>query len=169
MNSLNILLPYNYVKNLVNLTWSDILYGIEHGFLAQEAAIEHAIDIIGKEQESPSKVLDLACLDKSESICPHIVELSSQMSEQENNAQEKFLYVLLKWVYEHKELYTDPLEVIVYIYSDFDYPEEISSFVRYMPMGQPDLGSLELNIERLYNNWKDYLEKQRFRYSTLAF
>lgn len=169
MNSLNILLDYKYVINLVNLTWSDILFAIEQGFLTREAAIEHAIDVIGKEQEPSRTILNLACIDKYESIHPHIDELSRRMSKQDDSiVYEKFQYVLLNWVYEHKELYSDPLEVVEFIYADFDYPEKISEFVRYMPTNEPSLGSLELNRERIYYNWKDYLEKQKARYSGMS-
>ena len=45
--------------------------------------------------------------------------------------------------------------------SDFDYPKDISNFVRYMPISQPNLGSVELNTERLFTNWKSFLEDKK--------
>lgn len=92
--------------------------------------------------------------------------MASQTSEQEDSiSQRKFLYAILNWVYEHREHYADPLEVVEIIYADFDYPEEIAGFVRYMPTTDPVLSTLELNRERLFNKWKDYLEMQSSRYS----
>lgn len=67
----------------------------------------------------------------------------------------------MKWVFENKEHYADPFEVVETIYADFDYPEEISQFVRYMPSNQPLLDLVDFNKERLYKNWSDYLEKQK--------
>ncbi|ENW7688323.1 DUF2247 family protein, partial [Neisseria gonorrhoeae] len=43
---------------------------------------------------------------------------------------------------------------------DFDYPEEIESFVRYMPPKDgyiPSNHSYEENIARLYSHWEHYL------------
>ncbi|EKM0378388.1 DUF2247 family protein, partial [Cronobacter turicensis] len=45
----------------------------------------------------------------------------------------------------------------------FDYPEEIKSFVRYMPVSEdydPSKHTVEENIQRLYSNWKDYLDNK---------
>ncbi len=165
-NTLNLVLSYDYVKSLLNLNWRDVLYAIDHGFFSTQAAIDYAVELIGKEQEPSQSVIALACLDKGESIHPHIDELASQPSEHEDSiSQKKFLYAILNWVYEHREQYEDPLEMVEIIYADFDYPEEIAGFVRYMPVSDPVLGSLELNRERLFNKWKDYLEKQKSRYS----
>lgn len=164
-NTLNLVIPYEYANSLFELTWVDIKYGIDHGFLDYQAAIEHAVVTLGKEVIPPQSVIALACLDKWESVHPYIDELASQTSEQEGISQEKFLYALLNWVYEHREQYAEPLELVEIIYADFDYPEDIVGFVRYMPTPDPISESLDLNRERLFNNWKDFLEKQKAHYS----
>ena len=54
----------------------------------------------------------------------------------------------------------DPLESIEIIYADFDYPAEIESFVRYMPVNDeydPWAHSDAENEQRLLTHWKDYL------------
>lgn len=161
MNTLNLLLPYSYVSELVHLTWRDILFAVEQRFMVPDAAITHAVVELDKNDNPPQNVIELACLRKGESIHPYIDELVIAESNQSNNSvQDKFLYLILKWVYEHKEMYSDPLEAVEYIYADFNYPEIVSDFVRYMPTKQPPLSSVELNRERLCRNWKDYLEKQ---------
>jgi hypothetical protein len=48
-------------------------------------------------------------------------------------------------VVENKDSYSDPLVLVEQLYADFNYPETIASFVRYMPSEEPDLGYLELN------------------------
>ncbi|ELY2515442.1 DUF2247 family protein, partial [Cronobacter malonaticus] len=43
------------------------------------------------------------------------------------------------------------------------YPEKIESFVRYMPSTggyDPSKHTAEENIQRLYSNWKDYLDNK---------
>ncbi|ASA23038.1 DUF2247 family protein [Paenibacillus donghaensis] len=166
MNSLKIIIPYEYITNFVNLTWSDLFFAIKQGYLTSEAATEHAMYVISEEQNLSQDVIDLAWVKKGEDIHPYINKLSGFITVEDNNiAQEKILYVVLQWVYENKEHYTDPLEVVETIYADFDYPEEISQFVRYMPPNQPLLDSLELSNERLYRNWSEYLEIQKKRFS----
>jgi hypothetical protein len=45
------------------------------------------------------------------------------------------------------------------VYADFDYPEEIAGFIRYMPMRGPDLGSKQLNEKRMLETWGRYIEE----------
>ncbi|MEK8212547.1 DUF2247 family protein [Paenibacillus sp. FSL L8-0463] len=166
MNTLNLLIPYNYIVNLINLTWSDLFFAIKHGYLNPEAATEHAMYVISEEEFPSQDVIDLAWLKKGEDVHPYLDKLLAPMSMEEYSiAQEKILYVVLKWVFENKEHYADPFEVVETIYADFDYPEEISQFVRYMPSNQPLLDLVDFNKERLYKNWSDYLEKQKKKYS----
>ena len=59
-----------------------------------------------------------------------------------------------------KDKVIDPLAEVEKIYEDFNYPEEIESFVRYMPPKDgydPSLYSYEENLIRLFENWKSYL------------
>jgi hypothetical protein len=44
-----------------------------------------------------------------------------------------WIFLLLSFLFEHQENYDDPLEIVEELYADFNYPEEISSLVRYMP------------------------------------
>ena len=71
------------------------------------------------------------------------------------------MYVLLKWLYEHKKDYDDPLNVVEIIYDDFSFPDSIASFVRYAPMKEPDLGSVEKNTARLFLHWEHFLKEQQ--------
>ena len=165
MNTLNILLPHDYVVSTVNLTWSDLLFAVENGFMARVAAVEHAQYVIEKEEESPQKVLDLAWVGNEEDMYLYLKELANHSSEQASNMpQNKFLYLLLNWIYENKERYSDPLEMVETIYADFDYPEEISKFVRYMPTTQSILSSNETSVDRLYNNWVTFLKEEKMKY-----
>ena len=142
------------------------MYAIEEGFLSAETAVEHAIAELEKNENPAPAIIDLACLKKGESIHPYIDNLAGTIPEHKNKeTQEKILYALLNWVYEKKNEYSDPFEVVEIIYADFDYPKNISKFVRYMPCDQLPLGTLEENIGRLYNNWKLFLDMQKQKYN----
>lgn len=54
----------------------------------------------------------------------------------------------------------DPLGEVEEIYSDFDYPEEMENFVRYMPASNgydQTRHTLEENNRRLFESWERYL------------
>ena len=83
MNSLNIILSYKYISNLFPISWFDILFGINEGFLDSKAAVEHAYSIIEKEEDSSQMILDMAFLRENESIYPLIDELVREENEQD--------------------------------------------------------------------------------------
>jgi hypothetical protein len=168
MNTLGILFQYSYIANLVTLNWHDVSFAIEQGFLSRKTASEHAAVELSENENPTQSVIDLAFLEKNESIHPYIGELSSNVPEHKRReTHNKFLYILLNWVYEHRYDYPDPLEIVEIIYADFNYPTEISDFVRYMPISQPVLGTLEENKDRLYANWKKFLDSQKTLFSRL--
>lgn len=156
MNSMGILLPCSYALELVNLNFHDILFGVENGYLPYQTAIEHAKDEL--EHDDSKAVLELASLSLApeevkfpHSIHPFIDELANSISEDERNQSiNKLLFIVLKWLYEHKENYEDPLMVVEVIYADFGYPKSMIPFVRYMPMSGPDI----------FAKWKDFLDEQ---------
>jgi len=53
----------------------------------------------------------------------------------------------------------DKLDAIEEVYSSFDYPEELTGMVRYMPMQGTDLGSREANEGRMLDLLKDLAAK----------
>jgi len=168
MDGLEISVAYDIVSKQVKLTWKDILYGIEKKYLPPDAAIEHAITEVSYNDDFPQQVMDLASLHKSESesVYPFLTELANQVTDENYEIMiEKWLYLLLEWVYEHRNSYSEPLSIVEQLYADFDYPQLITTFVRYMPSDEPDLGSLELNESRLYKKWKSYLDSQKERFS----
>lgn len=166
MNTLHISLPYDYVVSHVSLTWSDLLFALEHDLMAKNAAVKYAYDVIEKEEKPTQTVLALAWVNNEEEMDFYLNELTNQIVEQEENtSQEKFLYLLLNWIFEHKEQCSDPLQMVETIYADFDYPEKISNFVRYMPSSESRLNSVEASIERLFNNWAIYLKAAKIKFS----
>ena len=68
----------------------------------------------------------------------------------ETDIAKPWIFLLLSFLFEHQENYEDPLEIVEELYADFDYPEEISPLVRYMP---PPEG-VEGSEDRLFENWK---------------
>ena len=169
MNTVKISIPYSYFSKLANLGWHDVLFAIENGFLSHESAIEHAVIEIEQNGNCPHEVTELACLLRNEAhyhiVYPLLVELANQTSDEvKKETKDKMLYVLLNWVFEHKESYEDPLEVVTIIYDDFGFPDSMIKFIRYMPSDEPPLDTTEAYIERIYSNWSDFLSAHKAKY-----
>jgi len=164
-----LVIPYRFVRQHVELTWREIVYGIENGIFAPASAVEHAIAKLGSADEYSQSLVDLASLSKSESIHPYVDELAdAEPEELVDDIQAKWLYLTLSWLYDQKDTFADPLQVVELVYADFGYPEAMAPFVRYMPSQDPDLGSLEQNEARLYQKWRNYLVEQSERYSRVT-
>lgn len=165
-NSICIEIPLSYALELVNINWNDILFGISNGYFSNAAAIEYAIILLG-EHNNEVKVLDLACLNLSEItkealLLEYINELANGVSEKEKEeTKDKIMYVLLRKIFDNKEIFENPLYVVELVYSDFDYPKLISNFVRYMPPDNPR----EYGIKQIYKNWEEYLSSQKIRFN----
>jgi len=177
MNTLCISFPYEYASGVINLNWHDIIFAITHGFLDHRAAIEHAQIELGND-DYPQTVLDLACVSRDESIFPHSIspyidELAAMVDEKRRGqSEERVMYILLKWVYEHgacidDPYYDDPLNVAESIFHDFGFPDSIIKFAawRYNPTNEPDLGSNKKNTARLFDYWNKFLVKQQSLWS----
>lgn len=170
-NSLSIQIPYSYFSDVVKLNWFDILFAIENAFLPLKSAIDHAIKEIEENPDYQDTVLDLASISpndisSNQEISKYIVRLAELVSDDDKSkSNEKILYVLMRWIFENHQIYADPLRVVEIIYDDFNFPEIIKNFVRYEPSPYTIKGTMDQNINRLYNNWKDYLKAQTIKYN----
>ncbi len=62
---------------------------------------------------------------------------------------EKWLYIILLDLFNKRKELDDPLGRVEEIYENFDYPEEIESFVRYMPVSDDYDPSKHTNDENI--------------------
>lgn len=170
LNPLSMVFAYEYVINLVPLNWNDILFAVENNFLAHQTAIEHAIEVVQKNEKVPGEVLELACMLQHEAEFPYDVYqlvnklATSQRSDNYSDSREKFLYVSLNWVYEHKDDYCNPIEVVDILCDEINYPDEVKNLCSFMPTSEPEINTLNSTTERLLGRLLRYLENQRSRW-----
>lgn len=139
------------------LRWPDIRYGIERGYLTTEGAVRFALDALCA--TSSQEHYELAMLERDELIfvSPLIESLASVEPKDDKLSKKAWVYVLFLWLYRNMGRYSDPLGMVEQLYADFDYPEEVASFVRYMP----PLGGGDLSEERLVQEWAGFLTSLR--------
>ncbi|HVZ38834.1 MAG TPA: DUF2247 family protein [Candidatus Kapabacteria bacterium] len=166
---IHIKIPYDFICRSVDIDWQDILFGLENELISSTVAIEQATVILNNSGRYEPDIVDVASCSPADPIIELVARLARrEQPRPEGNVREKWLYIILAWLYDHRHSIADPLSMVEEVYADFDYPEEVAPFVRYMPMVGPDLGSREANEERMVGNWKAYLDRtgERFRNSS---
>jgi hypothetical protein len=160
MEQLRIQVPYSFIRQRTRLSWSEVKYGIEEGILQPREAIDVAMDAL-ELGASSEHVLALASSSADDPLLERVAHLASQETPGNIRAiQRKWAFLVLAWVNKHKNAYGDPLDIVEKLYADLDYPEELAPLVRYMPSDEPDLGSKELNEQRLLQKWASYLQEE---------
>ncbi|MEO9278506.1 DUF2247 family protein [Acinetobacter sp. WA-87] len=160
-------IPTDFINQKVNLSWCDIKWGYENNLITSELPIKKAENIVLTEIYTKAE-LELSFLipNQSNDIFPFLNELCSETNE-DSMIREKWLYILLSWLWIKRERFEDPLDEVESIYTDFDCPVEMDSFIKYMPPTDgydPSLYSYAENINRLMKNWESYLQKSAEKY-----
>ncbi len=157
-----ILMSYQYLAQTVELSWQDIQYGLQRNYINPDVAVSFAFDMSLNMSKVPDDLTTILYTnDKPEiaSCVDRLAELEIQRSLEEKNR--KWLYLCLNWVYEHRQNYYEPLEMVELVYDDFDRPEKIASLIGYLPSNEPSLGSYEANRSRRMARWYDYIYEER--------
>lgn len=155
-------IPYRFVRERTRLSWRDIRFGLVNELLDPEAPVALANDQVDELEAPSAALLDLAGVGDDVPTMELVERLAeSEPQRSEDEIRHKWLYLALAWIYERRHAYSDPLQRVEEVYADFGYPEQIASFVRYMPMVGPDLGSREANERRLFERWKQYIDEVR--------
>ena len=158
---------YGFIRTHVGaLTWLELLFGVENDLIDPAAIPEFTDDGITNEAGS-GVVREVASLapDDAWRRLKELAGVELAISEVREAARDKWLYLALAWIFEHRQEYHDPLGMAERIFAEFDYPQRMSSFVRYMPSKEPDLGSAELNEARLFRNWQEFLREESAKFS----
>ena len=157
---------YFISKNDIKLNWQDLLWGYEHHFLGWRDVVNYANRKVIEESNYDESVIELSMIDKTTTFKIEKL-LKNIVKEERFYHTDKWLYIILLDLFNKREKLDDPLGKVEEIYESFAYPEEIESFVRYMPSTDdydPNKHTYEENINRLYLNWENYLisKKEKF-------
>lgn len=148
-----------FIRGRTQLTWQEMFFGIDNELLSPGAAADFAAHQVGAQDNANPTLVELAGVCSGETTRDLVEQLAAAEPRQSSEAmRRKWIYLMLAWIFEHKESYPDPLRAVEEVYADFGYPDFIVSLVRYMPVDEPSLGSREANESRLYDKWKRYLD-----------
>ncbi|MCU0122213.1 DUF2247 family protein [Pseudomonas sp. B2M1-30] len=135
------------------LTWKELLFGLNRGYIDEEGVSKYVCNTLT--ESSSEKAYELASLEPEElSSAYDLLDFLADKNEaEETEITKPWIFLLLSHYLDNKHLLKDPLETIEDLYAEFDYPEEISSIVRYMPPPEGVDGS----EVRIYENWKNII------------
>ena len=160
MDIVRLRIPHEFIRGRTRLSWRDVHFGLSNELLDPVACVDLAVEQVAKLEHPSAALLDLAGAG-SDAPTLRLVEGLADVEPMGNEKEirDKWLYLALSWIYEHRDDYPDPLQRVEEVYADFGYPEEVAKFVRYMPMDGPDPGSREAAEQRLFERWKHYIDE----------
>ncbi|HKS23233.1 MAG TPA: DUF2247 family protein [Thermoanaerobaculia bacterium] len=152
---MNFKLSSDFLRRWSPLTWREVEFGLQQQWLTNQTAIDLAIDRVTAADDARD-VAELA------SVLPHeeykVQEIVGRLADRDSEySADKWLFLLLAWLYEHRDEIDDPLGVVEELYADFEYPEAIESFVRYMPPEDP----MRVGDAHLFDAWRRYIDNRR--------
>lgn len=158
--------PYNFIQANIEATWQDIAWGYERGCADIDAVKSFATDRLLGGSADPREIELAGLLDSDLARASELMRtlLTSEGAQNEERLQKRWLYLQLAYLFENRGEPDNALGKVEEIYSDFDYPAEIASFVRYMPTEDgydPKAHTHAENLDRLISNWRSYLEQER--------
>lgn len=164
MEMLTLKIPLHFIEaKLGKPTWRDAVFGLENQLLDPNAVVRLAAERLDL-PDPPAALVDLAVADSGAPVLEDVRQLAEQEDGEDDAASSRrWLYLVLAWLFEHRDELPDPLQSVEVVYAEFDYPEEVAEFVRYMPTDGPDLGDRDKNEARLVSKWERYLEETHKR------
>ena len=174
-NSLSINIPYEFINKITNLSWEELYYGIKCGFISPEVAIDKAVQLVN--QEESDAIMNLASLYKDEvdEVEIYLKELTkSEQFQSKDNTKEKWLYIVLAWLYIHQDQYNILYAEIPYsveniyekvniIWDDFNHPDILKFLFIQTDLSDFERSGGTSDVRYFYESWKDYLQKQKER------
>lgn len=126
-------IPANFVVDRVDLKASEIAYGKRKGWLNDSDIVAIYLHKMQAGQLL-SKVEESWALALSEDVrVGNVPELEFEAQGNSREVDKVWIYLSLAWL-RHRVLNEQKLfDIIDDLYSDFDYPEEMEGFVKYMP------------------------------------
>lgn len=169
MNSLSLMIPLSYAVKLIDLNWNDIYFAFINGYINNSEVVNFAVMSLNSDDlQKDDEFLNLVCSSSngvdSEGI---IIYLNNKIDKSTtDNSKEKFLYVVLSFLYDKRDYFEDVFRAIEVIYADFEYPKIMIPFVRYMSNNEKEFFDFPVDESKLlYLNWQKYIEEQKIYYN----
>ncbi|HYD50111.1 MAG TPA: DUF2247 family protein [Terriglobales bacterium] len=162
MDLIKFRIPAEFVLARVTPSASELAYGFHHGWLEPRDVVAIAVAKYDKRSPLQPAEEELALLVQQNlwrvDELVHRLESEDQISQEP--AEKLWLFLSLAYLLDNSAAFSEPLRLVEGIYADFDYPEELQDFVRYMPLRAGD----RPGPEGLLSRWRAYVERRSDHY-----
>jgi hypothetical protein len=159
-------IPVDFSMRKVPLMWSDVVWAYHRNILTWKDLVAFADSKVLSGDFDPYEMeISLLGKDNITSIAELAETLAKRDNERLEDTRNKWLFILLSWIFENRNNLDDPLALVEDVYADFDYPTEIQSFVRYMPATDgydPRKHTSEENKARMMRKFEEFLVQNSF-------
>ena len=157
----------NFDKNFNLISWDVIFWGIKNDILEAGKAIDYANKLIENEMvKDDSLIVKLFILEKIQKneVLSCLNDIVSHDTLVENNSMKILRYIILDNIRESEQDNKVVLNAIENVYADFNYPEDMNSFISYMPIENdeynPSEHTLKENEQRLIEKFIMFLNME---------
>lgn len=148
----------------LELNWVDIWEGLNAGHIQPQEAVLHAVSFWEQHSDcEDTNIIELASASKDEDdlVRKAVAQLAANEHADKSSAKRKWRYLFLRHVLLQPAKPEDLLVDIERVYADFDYPDEMSHFIYYMPQKQGAVsGSPEEARQQLIGFALEYLRQE---------
>lgn len=117
--------------NIPNWKWNELKVGLGKSIISNREIISYAVFVLSEDMEQFDSILELSIAEEDE-VEELIFNLASKEGEQElEMINSKWIFAIIydAYIYLKNEIYN----VIEDVYTEFEYPKEISNLIGYMP------------------------------------
>ncbi|WP_342560583.1 DUF2247 family protein [Psychrobacillus sp. FSL W7-1457] len=154
----------DFKKRHINYDWKTIFIGIQENYFSKDVISDYAVELMenGDESEIVSELawgvssenLDKVMVEIKTNYFPYLDEESTILLEENR----KLRFVCLSEIKESCEEENELLNKIAEFYGNHHYPEDMVSFINYMPQDVPT------TTQDLVNRFEKFLELERVRF-----
>lgn len=137
-------------------SWQELNWGLQNNLLANKDIIKYAKQILDDQMKEFDMVIELSIADNDEDISWYLdILINSEVMQDECYIKDKWRYVIIQYLYNNRIKYETVYDNIELIYADFDYPEDMAGFIRYMPAN---------GGRSIEDSWEKYLSEAKRRF-----
>ena len=153
--TLPFLLPSVALLQAPRPSWATLRHGLAEGWMSCATVVEIALQVMEDDPQASDDVVTLAGLTRDELDEADALVDRLRAEEQLPAEPDYWRRRALNWLYDHRDDVIDPLGVVEELYAHFGYPEDMASFVRYMPPVDwtPQPGRPAENLAHLMRAW----------------
>ena len=156
---------YKIDINSLLINWEVLYYGIKNDIISPKASIDYASVYLEKNQyEDNSDIIDLLILeDFQKDKVLKLLKRIKQISTSDFFCKKVLRYLILDTARNSLFDTNALLEFAEEVYADFDYPEDMNSFIKYMPVSDdynPSLHTEEENLKHLCHNFDKFMANE---------